>query len=345
MLILSPRLLCSMPLDDGGGAAPPAPVETPVTNLPVETQQHLEQQQGDEPAAYVPPKGDEPWFGYLENVPEVLKPDIVSAFREMSANADTRIAQLTPYEALATQGIDPEQALTAIQFAGMLFGDGIDTSNPVAVGLNQQQRVQFFEQYGELLKREGLLEEAADAEATAEALRQQQEALQFETPEQKAYRELGERLAAAEALAAQTAETQAQAFEKQTEAQLVETYKQEWQATITDATLGLGQVSTREFKLISQLAQADPNQGPGVIRRAAETMLKDYGRIPDPVAATVPQAQPPVLTPTSGGAQLPAPEAAATLRFDDPRGRSARRALALEAIGLITPEGADSTGS
>jgi hypothetical protein len=307
--------------------APPA--------APAEPVQQQEQPPVEEPPAYVPPTGDEPWAKYLENVPEVLQPEIVGAFREMSSSADTRIAALTPYQQLAEAGVDPAAAQLAVQFAEMLYGQ-VDPADPVAVHASKQRRLEFFNQYKGILEEAGVLSPAEQQAVIAEQQRLAAEQQAFETPEQKEIRELRERYDILAASQGQLTQLQLQQYEAQQTQQLTEAYKADWQQAIT----ANGQVSKKEFELISLLAQNDPDDSPGVIGRAYARMLADYGRLPDaaPAAPAVATPRPPVLQP--GGAAPVEVPTAQPMRFDDPTGRGNRQRAALEAIALLGQEGA-----
>lgn len=306
---------------DGGGAGG-AIDQTPDPNLE------------QEPTEYQPPTGDEPWAKYLENVPDVLQPELVGAFRELSSAADQRIAALTPYEPLAAAGIDPQQAQIAVEFAAMLYGQ-VDPNDPVATQLSKQQRLNFHNQYTAILQEQGILstaEKAAADKAEKERIDAERE---FETPEQKQLRELREQVAALEqqqqVVVQGTVEQQQQAQYRQ----LTEAYTKDWEAAI----LANGQVSKKEFETISMIANSDPDDSPGVIQRAYKKMIDTYGRLPDtPVTPATPQPKPPVMQ-ASGAQQIPAPQTPTT-RFDDPAGRGNRRNLALEAIAMLEQEGA-----
>lgn len=284
---------------------------------------------------YVPPTGDEPWARYLENVPDVLQPEIVGAFREQSAAADQRIGNLTRYQSLADSDVDPEAAQAAIEFATVLYGQ-VDPNDPVAVSTSKTQRLNFFNTYKGVLEEAGIL---SKAEIQEEEKRQQEAVAaerEFETTEQTQLRELKERY---EALEAQTTHlTQAQQQAQQSEqdsakyTELTTAYASDWKSAIEKH----GQVSKREFEMINMIAKADENDAPGVISRAYERMIRDFGRQEDLVAPTTATPRPPVTGP-GGGQQVPVP-GGDDLRFDSPEGRGNRRKVALEELARLAAQ-------
>lgn len=288
-----------------------------------------------EAPAYEPPKGDEPWYHHLADVPEVLQPTIVGAFREFERNANSRIEKLTPYEELVNAGIDPQTAVIAAEFAQMLYGEP-EPGNAVATQQQKEAQLRFYQQYGEVLKQRGYLSDPAAAAAEAEAQRQQQLEREMETAEQRRLRELYEQQQTLLERQAKQDEFIAQQQQAQTQAQLTDAFKQEWQQVIT---ANGGPVSKREFAAVQMLANQDPDPSPGVIQRAYQKMLDTFGHLPDPETPAATQPRPPVTAAGGAGAAIPVP-GAPDLRFGAPEGRHNRRAAALEAMRLLEQEGA-----
>lgn len=318
----------SMTDPPGGTPADALPDGTPIAAEPIAP---------EEPPAYEPPKGDEPWYPVLADVPEILHPQVVSAFRAQEAAVNDRINKLTPYEQLANAGIDPSEAALAAEFAAMLYGEP-DPNNAVATQQQKEAQLRFYQQYGEILRQRGFLAAPEQAAAAAEAERQQQLEREMETPEQRTLRELREQQ---QALLEQQQAIVAQQQSQQTaqlQSQLTEAFKQDWQQAITKN----GQVSKREFGIISMLAQQDQDQSPGVIQRAYDTMIQQYGRLPDPDPQQQnPQPRPPIATAAGAAASIPVP-AAVDMRIGAPEGRHNRRQAALEAMRQLEQEGAPS---
>lgn len=288
-----------------------------------------------DPPPYEPPKGDEPWYGHLADVPEVLQPTIVGAFREFERNANARIEKLTPYEELVNAGIDPQTAVIAAEFAQMLYGEP-DPGNAIATQHQKEAQLRFYQQYGDVLRQRGYLSDPTAAAAEAEAQRQQQLEREMETPEQRTIRELREKQDELLALQAQQGEFITQQQQAQTQAVLTDAFKQEWQQVI--AANG-GPVSKREFAAVQMLANQDPDPSPGVIRRAYDKMLATFGHLPDPEAPGGDQPRPPVAAAAGAAAAIPVP-GAPDLRFGTPEGRHNRRQVALEAMKQLEQEGA-----
>ena len=291
---------------------------------------------GSEPTEqeYVPPTGDEPWAQYLENVPEVLKPEMVTAFRSQASEADSRIAALTPYQSLADEQIDPEAARVAMQFAGMLYGQP-DPNDPVAVTQAKQAKLQFFEQYKAVLEEGGVLtkaEVAAEMKAKEDELAAAQE---FETDEQKQLRELKAQQAELaeqqqQLLAQRNQEQQAQQESQQYQS-LTSAYAEDWKTAIAQH----GQLSKREFEVVTTFAKADQDDSPGVIQRAYNRLLTQVGRLPDE-APKGPGQRPPALS-AHGSQQVPTPPEI-DMGFNNPEGRRNRRAAAIEALNAMNGE-------
>lgn len=282
-----------------------------------------------EPAPYVEPNGDEPWFKHLENVPDIIKPDIVNAFREIDSQNNSRYDKVKAFEAIADLA-EPDVLRQAHQFAEQLFAPIPLTASAEDKAQIAAWRNNFLDTYAAQLIEQGLREDQAAAAAKVAADAAAEEALGFETPEQKRIRELEQEIAAARADVGGLREFTQQQIEAQQYAAAVDGFKGEWDAVIEKN----GQLSEKEFKIVALLAQEIGGDNPpaGTIIRAWNKFATEYGRMPDPNAATA-TTQVPVVA-AGGAAGLPVPPEI------DMRNRGNRRRVMMEALEQFQPQSA-----